>query len=73
MFFIYVVVHSESYIDTTHSETNTLVEEFMLLANITVAQRIYEEFPKSAVLRKHPPPPLSNFESLLVAAKTKVI
>ena len=32
-------------------ETNSLVEEFMLLANISVAQRIYESFPQTAVLR----------------------
>lgn len=32
-------------------ETNSLVEEFMLLANITVAKRIYEQFPATAVLR----------------------
>lgn len=32
-------------------ETNSLVEEFMLLANISVAQRIYDQFPHTAVLR----------------------
>lgn len=32
-------------------ETNSLVEEFMLLANISVAKRIYEQFPQTAVLR----------------------
>jgi exosome complex exonuclease DIS3/RRP44 len=32
-------------------ETNSLVEEFMLLANISVAQRIYDQFPQTAVLR----------------------
>jgi exosome complex exonuclease DIS3/RRP44 len=32
-------------------ETNSLVEEFMLLANISVARRIYESFPQTAVLR----------------------
>jgi exosome complex exonuclease DIS3/RRP44 len=32
-------------------ETNALVEEFMLLANISVARKIYEKFPESAVLR----------------------
>ena len=35
----------------TMYETNSLVEEFMLLANISVAQRIYEQFPQTAVLR----------------------
>jgi exosome complex exonuclease DIS3/RRP44 len=33
-------------------ETNSLVEEFMLLANISVAQKIQETFPHTAVLRR---------------------
>ncbi|GAA5932387.1 exosome catalytic subunit DIS3 [Sporobolomyces koalae] len=45
-------------------ETNSLVEEFMLLANISVAQRIYQQFPQTAVLRRHAPPPKTNFEVL---------
>ena len=32
-------------------ETNSLVEEFMLLANISVAKKIQETFPQSSVLR----------------------
>ena len=32
-------------------ETNSLVEEFMLLANISVARRIYEHFNDTAMLR----------------------
>jgi exosome complex exonuclease DIS3/RRP44 len=32
-------------------ETNSLVEEFMLLANISVAKKIQEAFPLTAVLR----------------------
>jgi exoribonuclease R len=32
-------------------ETNSLVEEFMLLANISVAKKIQETFPQTAVLR----------------------
>lgn len=35
-------------------ETNSLVEEFMLLANISVAQRIYDQYPQTAVLRYVP-------------------
>ncbi|KAF9200140.1 exosome catalytic subunit dis3 [Haplosporangium sp. Z 27] len=45
-------------------ETNALVEEFMLLANISVAGKIYEKFPDSAMLRCHPTPPATNFEKL---------
>ncbi|RPA77880.1 RNB-domain-containing protein [Ascobolus immersus RN42] len=45
-------------------ETNSLVEEFMLLANITVARKIYEAFPQTAMLRRHGAPPATNFEEL---------
>ncbi|EPQ31086.1 uncharacterized protein PFL1_01275 [Pseudozyma flocculosa PF-1] len=45
-------------------ETNSLVEEFMLLANVSVAEKIYETFPMTAVLRRHLPPPKTNFETL---------
>jgi exosome complex exonuclease DIS3/RRP44 len=45
-------------------ETNSLVEEFMLLANVSVAQKIQETFPQTAVLRRHLPPPQTNFEKL---------
>ncbi|KIK00978.1 hypothetical protein K443DRAFT_678766 [Laccaria amethystina LaAM-08-1] len=45
-------------------ETNSLVEEFMLLANISVARKIQETFPQTAVLRRHLPPPRTNFEKL---------
>ncbi|CAF0730016.1 unnamed protein product [Didymodactylos carnosus] len=53
-------------------ETNWLVEEFMLLANISVAKKIYELFPECACLRKHPTPPASNFDPLIKAAEAKV-
>ncbi|PGH12080.1 hypothetical protein AJ79_04479 [Helicocarpus griseus UAMH5409] len=45
-------------------DTNSLVEEFMLLANITVASKIYKAFPQTALLRRHATPPPSNFEDL---------
>lgn len=44
--------------------TNSLVEEFMLLANISVASKIHASFPQTALLRRHAPPPASNFEEL---------
>lgn len=50
-------------------DTNSMVEEFMLLANITVAEHIANEFPECAMLRRHPRPPLSNFEPLVKAAR----
>ncbi|KAF5909272.1 exosome complex exonuclease RRP44, partial [Clarias magur] len=52
-------------------ETNSMVEEFMLLANISVAQKIFEEFSECALLRKHPAPPPSNYDILIKAAKSK--
>ncbi|RUS28301.1 hypothetical protein BC938DRAFT_482045 [Jimgerdemannia flammicorona] len=45
-------------------ETNALVEEFMLLANVSVAEKIYSKFPDSSMLRRHAAPPDSNFEAL---------
>lgn len=44
----------------------------MLLANISVAQKIYEEFSECALLRKHPAPPPSNYDILVKAASSKV-
>jgi exosome complex exonuclease DIS3/RRP44 len=49
-----------------------MVEEFMLLANISVAKKILSHYPEYAVLRRHPPPPPSNFDPLVKAAKSKV-
>lgn len=39
-----------------HRESNKLIEEFMLLANMAVAHRIYKSYPNQALLRRHPPP-----------------
>ncbi|TSK17962.1 Exosome complex exonuclease RRP44 [Bagarius yarrelli] len=52
-------------------DTNSMVEEFMLLANISVAQKIYDEFSECALLRKHPAPPPSNYDILIKASKSK--
>jgi exosome complex exonuclease DIS3/RRP44 len=45
-------------------EANSLVEEFMLLANISVASHLQQHFPDTAILRRHPAPPPENFEAL---------
>lgn len=45
-------------------DTNSLVEEFMLLANISVAAKIHEAFPQTAILRRHAAPPKTNFDEL---------
>lgn len=52
-------------------DTNSLVEEFMLLANISVAGKIHESFPQTALLRRHAAPPKSNFEELANQLKVK--
>lgn len=52
-------------------DTNSLVEEFMLLANISVAGKIYQAFPQTALLRRHAAPPKSNFEELANQLKVK--
>ncbi|PRQ26500.1 putative exoribonuclease II [Rosa chinensis] len=47
-------------------ESNSLVEEFMLLANRTAAEVISRAFPNSALLRRHPEPnmrKLKEFEA----------
>ena len=49
-------------------ETNQMVEEMMLLANISTAERILEAYP-AAMLRRHPIPEQKMFEPLLKAAK----
>lgn len=45
-------------------DTNSLVEEFMLFANVSVAAKIYEAFPQTAILRRHAAPPKTNFDEL---------
>lgn len=51
-------------------ETNSLVEEFMLLANISVAKKIYQAFPMFACLRRHPDPVPHKLENLNKSLKT---
>lgn len=46
----------DSYSFYEIKESHQMIEEFMLLANMTVARRIYDDHPKLAFLRCHPPP-----------------
>lgn len=46
----------ESYWIYQIKESNQMIEEFMLLANMTVARQIYEDYPTLAFLRCHPRP-----------------
>ena len=50
-------------------DANALVEEFMLLANITVGRRILEKFPRCSMLRRHPAPSKDMFTELIQATK----
>jgi hypothetical protein len=50
-------------------ESNALVEEWMLIANITVAKKVLRHYPTLAILRRHQPPSRTQFESLLEAAR----
>jgi exosome complex exonuclease DIS3/RRP44 len=52
-------------------EANALVEEFMLLANVTVAKKILRHYPTFSVLRRHPAPNRSMFHDLISKAKTR--
>jgi protein SSD1 len=46
----------ESFYVYKGKESNKLIEEFMLLANMSVAEKIYEEYPAEAMMRSHPLP-----------------
>eukprot|EP00611_Tribonema_gayanum_P002124 TRINITY_DN1155_c0_g3_i2.p1 TRINITY_DN1155_c0_g3~~TRINITY_DN1155_c0_g3_i2.p1 ORF type:complete len:1007 (+),score=329.82 TRINITY_DN1155_c0_g3_i2:263-3283(+) len=50
-------------------EANALVEEFMLLANITVGKKILRHFPTLSVLRRHPAPSRQQFDGFLASVK----
>ncbi|XP_031757684.1 DIS3-like exonuclease 2 isoform X2 [Xenopus tropicalis] len=48
-----------------YRDSNKLVEEFMLLANMAVAHHIYRRFPEEALLRRHPPPQTKMLNDLI--------
>lgn len=50
-------------------ETNRMVEEFMLLANVVVGEKILKHYPHCSMLRRHPKPSEEMFEPLIRAAK----
>ena len=39
-----------------YKDSNRMIEEFMLLANMSVGEEIYRHHPKRSILRCHPPP-----------------
>lgn len=52
-------------------DTNSMVEEFMLLANISVAERITTEYPDCALLRRHPVPAAESYKPVIEAARAR--
>merc|ERR1712113_48782 len=52
-------------------ETNSMIEEFMLFANISVAKKILHSFPSFAMLRRHPNPTKSMLGQLVKYAAIK--
>ncbi|CAH2091180.1 unnamed protein product [Euphydryas editha] len=50
-------------------ESHQLIEEFMLLANMTVAKRIYDDHPQLAFLRCHPSPSIFMLKQLATSLK----
>ncbi|KAF5753110.1 putative mitotic control protein dis3 [Tripterygium wilfordii] len=49
-------------------EANQMVEEFMLAANVSVAEKILKHFPLCSLLRRHPTPTKEMLEPLLRTA-----
>ncbi|KFH10626.1 RNB family domain-containing protein, partial [Toxoplasma gondii VAND] len=54
-------------------ETNRMVEDFMLLANTTVAEKIVSYFPSASLLRRHPDPKEKQLEALKELLKSRGI
>jgi exosome complex exonuclease DIS3/RRP44 len=50
-------------------EAHAMVEEFMLLANITVSKKTLCHFPTLSILRRHPSPSIEQLQPLIKAAK----
>ncbi|KAI9091261.1 hypothetical protein DFS34DRAFT_653633 [Phlyctochytrium arcticum] len=49
-------------------DSNRLIEEFMLLANMAVAQKLVSVMPHASLLRNHPPPLKKAIEEFVVFA-----
>ena len=52
-------------------EANAVVEEFMLLANVTVSKKILRHYPTLSILRRHPAPNRTMFDSLISKARCR--
>jgi len=54
-----------SYSTYQLKDSNSLIEEFMLLANRCVASKIFSTYPQGSLLRQHSPPPKKKMEGFL--------
>uniref|UniRef100_A0AAR5PJJ9 RNB domain-containing protein n=1 Tax=Dendroctonus ponderosae TaxID=77166 RepID=A0AAR5PJJ9_DENPD len=68
-------VHPQSgepldFINYENKESHRLIEEFMLLANISVAQKIHESFPDVAFLRCHEEPKMKMLRDAQLTLQT---
>lgn len=57
-------------LEKQHLATMSMVEEFMLLANISVAEKILNAYPDCAILRRHPIPGRLSFKPLISLAES---
>lgn len=48
-----------------HVDTHFMIEEFMLLANVAVAERLAQYYPSFAILRRHPQPKQKELQDLV--------
>ncbi len=48
-----------------HVDTHFMIEEFMLLANVAVAERLAQYYPSFAILRRHPQPKQKEMQELV--------
>ncbi|GFV58149.1 DIS3-like exonuclease 2 [Trichonephila clavipes] len=53
-----------------HKDSNKLIEDFMLLANMTIAEQIYKAFPSLSLLRRHPAPQPKMMEDIVSMCET---
>ena len=51
-------------------DANKLIEEFMLLANTRVAEKLYSTFPENSLLRCHAPPLEERMDALVELGQT---
>jgi len=56
-------------LEKQHLPTMSMIEEFMLLANISVAEKTLLVYPDCAILRRHPIPTRFSFKPLIAIAE----